>query len=154
MRPSRDRRGATGRPQACVVELRQCEWHRDTREINVAARLRGIYSILIPWRLIRYMGNDPRWVWGASRLGKRLYRKVTRSSEDFRGAGHPVCEGAEEEPEAAAAHVGRGQRWLPNGEKTRPKFPFGLSDESIKPFFGLDLLVQGFSCELQKSSHR
>ena len=93
------------------------------------------------------MGNDPRWVWGASRLGKRLYRKVTRSSEDFRGAGHPVCEGAEEEPEAAAAHAGRGQRWLPNGEKTRPKFLFGLSDESIKPLFGLDLLVEGFIIE-------
>ena len=65
-----------------------------------------------------------------------------------------MCEGAEEEPEAAAAHVGRGQRWLLNGEKTRPKFLFGLSDESIKPLFGLDLLVPGFSYESQKSSPR
>ena len=63
-----------------------------------------------------------------------------------------MCEGAEEEPEAAAAHAGRGQRWLPNGEKTRPKFLFGLSDESIKPLFGLDLLVEGFIVEPQKSS--
>ena len=39
-------------------------------------------------------------------------------------------------------------------EKTRPKFLFGLSDESIKPLFGLDLLVEGFIGEFQKSSLR
>ena len=63
------------------------------------------------------MGNDPRWVWGASQLGKRLYRKVIRCSEDFRGADHPACEGAEEEPEAATADGGRGQRGLQGGRK-------------------------------------